>query len=145
MIEPGDSHSLSFPILASKTVPNLYPESPHFRAMPPVFATGFMVGLMEWACIEALAPSLGSGEGSLGTAINVTHVAATPVGATVTVTVECQSVIKRRVVWSVVARDDQDLIGEGTHERTIVQWARFNERLREKTALIRGDVTNVGG
>ncbi len=145
MIEPGDRHTLSFPIGEAKTVPNLYPESPHFRAMPPVFATGYMVGLMEWACIEALAPSLANGEGSLGTGIHVSHVAATPVGATVTVTVECQSVIKRRVVWAVVARDDQDVIGEGTHERTIVHWARFNERLRAKTELIRGPVSNVDG
>lgn len=54
----GLEHQLQFQVPASKTVPALYPESPEFRAMPEVFATGFLVGLLEWACIQAVKPHL---------------------------------------------------------------------------------------
>jgi fluoroacetyl-CoA thioesterase len=131
-LKPGDVHVHRFTVTEAKTVPNLYPESAMFRAMPAVFATGYMVGLMEWACIEALQPHLDDGEGSLGVGINVNHVAATPPGMTVTVTVTCQSVDKRRICWRVRAEDDHDLIGEGTHERAVVVWDRFNAKLAEK-------------
>ena len=60
--------------------PHLYPEAKAFQEMPKVFATGYMVGLMEWACIEAMAPHMEPGEGSVGTLVNVTHTAATPPG-----------------------------------------------------------------
>ena len=60
--------------------------------MPEVFATGYMVGLMEWTCIQLLAPHLDAGEGSLGTHIDVSHTAATPPGLRVTVDAECTGV-----------------------------------------------------
>lgn len=128
----GMSHELRFTIPRSKTVPALYPESPEFRAMPEVFATGFMVGLMEWACIEALRPHLDEGEGSLGVGIAVTHTAPTLPGQTVTVTVTCRSVDGRRVGWEVTARDELDTIGTGTHDRAVVVWDRFSARLAER-------------
>jgi fluoroacetyl-CoA thioesterase len=130
----GDTHIHRFTVTEAKTVPNLYPESPDFSTMPRVFATGYMVGLMEWACIEALKPHLDEGEGSLGVGIDVSHVAATPPGMAVTVHVECVAIEGRRLRWRVRAEDERELIGEGTHDRAVVSWGRFNRKLAEKAA-----------
>lgn len=135
-LKVGDRHSFSFTVTDAKTVPKLYPESPDFSTMPSVFATGFMVGLMEWACIDALRPHLDEGEGSLGVGINVTHVAATPAGMTVTVHVACTKVDGKRLSWAVRAEDEIELIGEGTHDRAVVRWDRFSAKVAEKAALI---------
>src|SRR5690348_16861055 len=130
---PGMTHELKFRIPREKTVPFLYPESQHFREMPEVFATGYMVGLMEWACIDALAPFLEAGEGSLGTMINVTHVAPTPPGMTVTVHVKFAAISGRKIEWEVEARDDVDVIGSGRHGRTVVSWDRFKAKVEAKS------------
>jgi fluoroacetyl-CoA thioesterase len=88
-LKPGIRYEHKFRVPASKTVPALYPESPEFHALPEVFATGFLVGLLEWACIMAIKPHLDQAEEqSLGTHINVSHEAATPPGMEVTATVE---------------------------------------------------------
>lgn len=132
--QPGDTHQLEFVVSRDKTVPNLYPESDEFRRMPEVLATGYLVGLLEWACIEALRPHLEEGEGSVGTAINVNHVAATPPGMKVTVTATCWSATGRSSEWRVEAHDERDLISEGTHSRAVVTWDRFQKKLDEKAA-----------
>jgi fluoroacetyl-CoA thioesterase len=136
-LKPGAATSFSFRIPAEKTVPHLYPEAPEFREMPTVFATGFMVGLMEWTCLKILAPHLDPGEGSLGVHIDVSHAAATVPGQTVTVEAECTKVHGRRVSFHVKAQDGIDVIGEGRHERMIVPWARFVARVNEKAKLAR--------
>ena len=84
-LQPGITHTHTFRVTAAKTVPALYPEAASFQAMPAVFATGYLTGLLEWACVELLAPYLDVGEGSLGTMVNFTHDAPTPPGLTVTV------------------------------------------------------------
>lgn len=134
-LKPGDTATLSFPVPMEKTVPQLYPEAPEFRAMPPVFATGFMVGLMEWTCLKVLQPHLDDGEGSLGIHINVSHGAATVPGQTVTVEAECTEVAGRRVTFHVKAHDGVDLIGEGSHQRMVVPWKRFVARVNEKAKV----------
>jgi fluoroacetyl-CoA thioesterase len=134
--KPGDVHTHSITVTDQKTVPNLYPESAEFRAMPRVFATGFLVGLIEWACIEALKPHLDEGEGSLGTAINITHLSPTPPGMTVTVTVTCTAANGRSLEWRVEARDERDLICEGTHGRAVVGLEKFNSRVAEKARSV---------
>jgi fluoroacetyl-CoA thioesterase len=136
-LKVGDVHTFRFRVTDAKTVPNLYPESPDFRAMPQVFATGYMVGLMEWACIDALKPHLEDGEGSLGIHIDVTHVAATPPGMEVTVHVTCTRIDGRRIAWHVRAEDEVELIGEGSHQRAIVRWDRFLPKVAEKAAATR--------
>lgn len=136
-LKPGDKAQLTFRIPAEKTVPHLYPEASEFREMPTVFATGFMVGLMEWACLKVLAPHLDEGEGSLGVHIDVSHSAATVPGQTVTVDAECTAVNGRRVAFHVKAHDGIDVIGEGRHERMIVPWTRFVARVNEKAKLAR--------
>jgi len=137
-LRPGDVHRLVYKVGADRTVPALYPESPEFAAMPAVFATGYMVGLMEWACMEALRPHLDEGEGSLGVGICVTHVAPTPPGMAVTVVATCQAVDGRRVAWHVRAEDARDVIGEGTHDRAIVTWDSFRRRVEAKAACDAG-------
>lgn len=134
----GDSHEFSFRIGDSKTVPALYPESDIFLSMPGVFATGYMVGLMEWACAEALRPHYDEGEGSLGILVDVTHIAPTLPGQMVTVTVTCDKAEGRKLGWSVIARDELDVIGEGRHERSVVAWDRFNQKLDEKRRRLQG-------
>jgi fluoroacetyl-CoA thioesterase len=107
------------------TVPSLYPEAPLFQSMPKVFATGYMVGLMEWACIAQLAPYYDDGEGSLGTHVDVSHVAPTPPGLTVTVQTEVTAIDGKFVWFNVRARDAVDVIGEGRHQRAMVRWEKF--------------------
>ena len=129
---PGLKHRFAFVVDGSKTVPALYPEAAEFRAMPEVFATGFMVGLMEWTCVQLLQSHLEAGEGSLGTHVDVSHLAATPPGHEVVVDAEIERIKGRRVWFRVSAHDGDDLIGEGRHERAVVVWQTFNARVAEK-------------
>jgi fluoroacetyl-CoA thioesterase len=133
-LKPGLKHSFSYVVPENKTVPHLYRESPQLQAMPDVFATGFMVGLMEWTCVRLLEPHLEEGEGSLGIHIDVSHKFATPPGLTVTVDAECIEVKGPRARFKVVAHDGVDEIGAGTHERLIVSWDRFKRGVAAKQA-----------
>jgi fluoroacetyl-CoA thioesterase len=133
-LKPGITASFSYAVPQEKTVPHVYPEAAEFREMPEVFATGYMIALMEWTCIKALAPHLDVGEGSVGVHVDVSHAAATPAGFTVMVDVECTEVTGRKVWFHVRAHDGDDMIGEGYHQRFIVEWDRFNKRMAEKAA-----------
>ena len=133
-LKPGLMHRFTYRVPDNKTVPHLYPEVADFQAMPRVFATGFMVGLMEWTCVQLLEPHLDEGEGSLGIHIDVSHKAATPVGFTITVDAECVEVRGPRAWFKVVAHDGVEEIGSGTHERFIVTWDRFNRGVATKRA-----------
>lgn len=94
-----------------------------------VFATPLMINLMENAAWRAVQPGLEPGETTVGSLVNIRHLAATPVGATVTATAELVEVDGRRLVFRVEARDDKQLIGEGTHERARVLLERFLARV----------------
>jgi fluoroacetyl-CoA thioesterase len=134
-LKPGIEHQFSFRLPDSKTVPALYPESAEFQEMPEVFATGFMVGFLEWACIDAIKPHLNwPDEQSLGTHINVSHTAATPPGLLVTARVKLIEVNGRRLVFEVEADDGVDIIAAGTHERFVIDRDRFNQKIRNKAA-----------
>ena len=133
-LKPGLTYQFKFEIPPTKTVPRLYPESRLFQQMPEVLATGYMVGLLEWACIEALRPHLDwPAEQSLGTHIDVSHLAATPPGLTVTVDVRLDKVEGRKLTFSISAHDGVDKISEGTHVRHVIDAARFASRLAGKT------------
>lgn len=97
-----------------------------------VFATPEMVRLMERAAVNGLAPYLAPGQQSVGTMVNVKHLAATPLGATVTARAELVSVDGRRLLFKVSAHDGTDLIGEGTHERALIDLAKFEQRVAAK-------------
>jgi fluoroacetyl-CoA thioesterase len=135
-LKPGLAHRLAYKVAEDKTVPYTFPESSVIASMPKVFATGFMIVLMEWACTELLAAHLEPGEGSLGVRVDVSHLAATPPGMTVTVDVECVEVVGQRVAFKVKAHDGIDLIGEGRHERFVVMWDKFEARVAAKAAEV---------
>jgi fluoroacetyl-CoA thioesterase len=134
-LRAGLTHQFRFTLPATKTVPHLYPESALFQEMPQVLATGFMVGLMEWACIEAIRPHLDwPREQSVGTLVNFTHLAATPPGLTVTVDVRLERVDGNRLAFFLVAHDGIDKIAEGTHQRVVIDAARFTAKVLEKSS-----------
>jgi fluoroacetyl-CoA thioesterase len=102
-----------------------------------VFGTPMMIGLMENAAYSAVQPLLPAGQSSVGTRIDIRHLAATPVGMKVTATAELIEVDGRRLVFRIEAHDERELIGEGQHERFIITLDRFLSRIEEK-AKIRG-------
>ncbi len=129
----GIRYQHTFKVPTSKTVPALYPEAEEFLVMPEVFATGFLVGFLEWACIKAINPHLDfPEEQTVGTHINVSHEAATPVGLTVTANVELIMIEGRKLTFKVEANDGVDLISRGTHERFIINKEKFNTKLAVK-------------
>ncbi len=122
-----------FVIPKSKTVPALYPESSEFMAMPEVFATGYLVGFLEWACIKAINDHLDwPAEQTLGTHIDVSHEAATPPGLEVTAKVKLIEVSGRKLVFEVEAHDGVDLISRGRHERFVIDKQRFEAKVAGK-------------
>jgi fluoroacetyl-CoA thioesterase len=131
---PGIEHELRYRVTDAKTVPALFPEAGEFEVMPRVFATGFMVGLLEWACIQAIRPHLDwPNEQTVGTHIDVSHVAATPCGFEVTVKVKLVEVDRRRLVFEIEAHDGMDLISRGRHERFVIDKTKFDAKLKEKS------------
>jgi fluoroacetyl-CoA thioesterase len=135
-LKPGLTHRVVYTVTERTTVPYTYPDSAIIAAMPKVFATGFMIMLMERACTEFLGAHLDPGEGSVGVHVDVSHLAATPVGMTVAVDAECAQIVDRRITFNVKAHDDLDLIGEGRHERFVVDWDKFNARVAEKAMRV---------
>jgi len=135
-LKAGLTHRFSYKVPENKTIPYTYPESPEIASMPKVFATSFMIVLMEWVCTQLLAPHLDPGEGSLGVHVDISHLAATPPGMTVTVDVARIEVAGPRVTFKVKAHDGMDMLGEGRHERCIVTWDKFNSRLAAKVAKV---------
>jgi len=132
-LKPGMAIEFSFKISENKTVPHLYPEIEEGRIMPEVFATGFMVGLIEFACIKAVNPHIDwPREQTVGTRISVSHLAATPPGMTVTVSGRLEKVEGRKLSFTVEAHDGVDKIAEGTHERFIVKAEKFNTAVASK-------------
>lgn len=132
-LQPGLRFAHRFVVPPSKTVPALFPEAEEFSAMPEVFATGFLVGLLEWTCILALKPHLDwPAEQTVGTHIDVSHEAATPPGMTVTATAELLAVEGKKLVFAVEAHDGVDRIARGRHERFVIDRAKFDARLTGK-------------
>lgn len=97
-----------------------------------VYATPAMIALMEGAAIAAIDHLLPEGQASVGIALNVRHLAATPLGHTVRARAEVTSVEGRQVTFAVQAWDESELIGEGTHTRFVIDTARFLQRLQGK-------------
>jgi len=132
-LKPGIRYQHKFVVPRTKTVPALYPEAEEFLAMPEVFATGFLVGFLEWACIKAVNPHLDwPQEQTVGTHIDVSHEAATPAGLEVTASVELISVEGRKLVFAVQAHDGVDLISQGSHQRFVIDKQRFSAKAAAK-------------
>jgi fluoroacetyl-CoA thioesterase len=99
--------------------------------LPPVLATPVMIMAMENAALNALKPYLGERYSAVGTRVEVSHLAATPVGRQITAEAQVTKVDGRRVEFKIEARDGVEAIGAGTHERMVIDTARFIERLQK--------------
>ena len=132
-LQEGLEFEFTFEVPANKTVPHLYPEFPEGGKMPEVFATGYMVGLFEFACIKAINPHIDwPRQQTVGIHINVNHTAATPPGFTVTVRGRLEKVDGRKLSFSLVADDGVDTISKGTHDRFIIDAEKFNAAVAKK-------------
>jgi fluoroacetyl-CoA thioesterase len=125
-IRPGFSGSAELIVGDEHTAPSI--GSGKVR----VLATPVMINLIEAAALAAVEHLLQPGYQSLGTHLDVHHIAATPVGMKVVATARVTRVEGRAVVFAVEARDEKDLIGHGTHERVVVNVAKFDQRVQQK-------------
>jgi fluoroacetyl-CoA thioesterase len=136
-LAPGITHELRIRVEDNRTVPSLLPESAEFSQMPRVLATGYMVGLIELACIQAVNPHLDwPREQTVGTGLNVTHTAATPPGMHVTIGVRLMAVEGRKLTFEIEARDERDVISQGSHERFVIDSERFGAKVKEKLEFV---------
>lgn len=133
----GLKHSETITIPAGLTVPEMGDRFPGFADMPPVFATAYLVAFVEWTCLKALAPYLQAGQRTVGTKVELSHDAATPIGMQVTAEIELVEYGGRRLRFKVACRDERDAIGGGFHERYIIDEAKFLAKLAEKAASVR--------
>lgn len=132
-LQPGLRHTLKYTVPESKTVPHIYREATDFQDMPKVFATGYMVALCEWACVDLLKTHLEPPlDQSVGIQVNLSHTAATPAGFTVTVDATLEKIEGRKLTFSVSAHDGVDAITSGTHERFVIDPVKFNQKLADK-------------
>lgn len=105
-----------------------------FTDMPPVLATAYMVAFAEATCAELVKPHLPSHQRTVGTRVAFSHVSATPRGMRMTADVELIEAEGRRLQFRIACRDEAGLIGEGLHDRAIIDVAGFMEKLAEKQA-----------
>jgi fluoroacetyl-CoA thioesterase len=128
----GATASFSRVVTEREVVADLFPDAGVLHGMPRVFATAWMVGLMEWACVEQIAPYFEDGEGSLGIHVDVSHIAPTPPGLTVTVESEVSAIEGNKLWFKVRLLDDHGVISEGRHARAVVNWDRFAARVNAR-------------
>ena len=131
-IEPGLTGHAEMMVGTSDTAPRIG------SGRIAVLATPKMISLIEEAALAAVEHLLPAGKQSLGTHLDVSHLAATPVGMTVKAEAEVIAVDGRKVTFAVRAHDEMDLIGEGRHERVVVTAASFQARIDEKGRALKG-------
>jgi fluoroacetyl-CoA thioesterase len=128
-LRAGLHGALAYRVPPERTVPHLLPEADDFREMPEVLATGYLVGIVEWTCMRALAEHLDAGEQTVGVHVDLSHEAPTPPGATVHVSATLMHLDGRRLRFAVEARDDAGVVCRGTHDRAVIDRKRFDRRL----------------
>jgi fluoroacetyl-CoA thioesterase len=134
-LKPGLRHSATIRVTAQLAVPASGRLFGGESEMPPVFATAHMIAFVEWTCVAALAPYVAPHQRTVGTRVEISHSAATPIGMDVTAEIELIEIDGRRLRFKVSCRDDAEPIGEGFHERMIIDHDRFMTRLaRKRTA-----------
>ena len=131
-LKPGLKHSATITVGEALAVPASGRLLGETADMPPVFATANMIAFVEWTCVAAMAPYLSSDQRTVGTRVDMTHTAATPIGMKVTAEIELIEIDGRRLRFRANCRDEIEPIGEGFHERTIIDYARFMQRLARK-------------
>ena len=133
-LQPGLKHSATITVGEALAVPASSRLLGETADMPPVFATANMIAFVEWTCVAALAPYLAPNQRTVGTRVEMTHNAATPIGMQVTAEIELVEIDGRRLRFKVSCHDEAEPIGDGFHERTIVDHDRFMARLSAKQA-----------
>lgn len=128
----GLRHESSIVVEEGLTVPSISRAFKGFADMPPVFATAFLIGFVEWTCVEALRPFLTPDQRTVGIHVDLSHVAATPIGMRVFATVELTAIEGRKLRFKVICRDEAEIICEGSHDRFIIDQSRFLTRLARK-------------
>lgn len=131
-IPPGLTNELKIIVQESDTA-----RAQGGETLPPVLSTPYLVRYLERVAHTGLMPHLPAGQTSVGTIVNVKHLAATPVGMQVRFQAELMTMDGRRLVFKVEAWDEVEKIAEGEHERFIIDSARFDKRLAEKQAMIK--------
>jgi len=131
-LKPGLRATLTMRVTPEMLVPRLAGLFPNFGDMPEVLATMAMVGFVESACLKCVSGHLDASEHSVGVHVDVSHVAATPVGMQVRAEVELVAVEGRRLTFAVKVFDEGGLVGEGRHQRAVIAVARFRERVQAK-------------
>ncbi|MEX2142373.1 MAG: thioesterase family protein [Pirellulales bacterium] len=126
-LQPGIRAEARHRVVSQNLLSSLMPGA------PPVFATPWMLCVMETAAAAAIAPHLDAGEASVGYCFEFQHLAPTPAGMMVVATAEVTKVDGNMVTLSIEARDDQEVIGRGTHVRAVIDLERFNRRLKKKS------------
>ncbi len=131
-LKPGLRHSATIRVTEELAVPASGRLFSGAIEMPAVFATAQMIAFVEWTCVAALAPYLAPHQRTVGTRVDMSHLAATPIGMTVTADIELVEIDGRRLRFKASCRDEIDVIGEGFHERAIIDHDRFIQRLARK-------------
>jgi fluoroacetyl-CoA thioesterase len=125
-LSPGLKSEVRHRVVTQELLSSIYPDG------PAVFATPWLLSLMEQAAAEAIVPHLDAGEASVGYGFNFMHLAPTPVGATVVATAEVTSIEKNLVTFRIEARDESELAARGTHVRAVIDMDRFMRRVKRK-------------
>jgi fluoroacetyl-CoA thioesterase len=131
-LKPGLRHSETIRVAEALAVPAQGRALGFPQEMPPVFATANMIALVEWTCVAALAPYLAPDQRTVGTRVEMSHSAATPIGMEVTAVVELIEIDGHRLRFKVNCHDEAEPIGDGFHERMIIDHERFMTRLARK-------------
>ncbi|MEU8974510.1 thioesterase family protein [Streptomyces monashensis] len=125
-LQPNLTARTQYEVPLDRTVPHLLPEAPHFAQMPQVLATGYLVGLVEWACMQSLDGHLDEGERTLGVHVDLSHEAPTPPGQSLIIDVELTKVEGRILTFGITARDEAAVVCRGTHQRAVISLEKFD-------------------
>jgi fluoroacetyl-CoA thioesterase len=128
----GLRHRERLTVAPNHTVPKIDPSWAGFKEMPPVFATAMMIAFVEQTCILALRPFLSPDQRTVGTHVEVSHLAPTPVGMDVMADIELVAIDGKSLSFNISCHDAGGLIGAGTHRRAIIDINRFTHRLQDK-------------
>ncbi len=130
-LEPGLTHEITL-IVAYEHTAAAMTEKTDFGPLAPVLSTPYLVNLMETTAHRATLPYLTEGQSGVGSTINIRHLAPTPIGMQVRIRAELQEVDGARLLFKVEAWDEVEKIAEGEHERYIIAWERFMQRVEKK-------------
>lgn len=132
VLDVGLRHCERLTVAPHHTVPQVDPGWAGFKEMPPVLATAMMIAFVEHTCVMALRPFLAPDQRTVGTHVDISHVAPTPIGMDVMADIELVAKEGRTLSFKVSCRDECGLIGEGMHRRAMIDLGRFTQRLQDK-------------